>query len=178
MSDHGREYERRQETQERIQAPEAPTPEAPLERLASAIGNQAFGMIARQGDGILPNGRAHPDVEAAIARTRGGGNPLDGGVAEKVGPKLGDDFSDVRVHTDGHADALARSVSARAFTTGSDLYFAKGEYQPHTSHGDDLLAHELTHVVQQRGAPTGGPLMVSMPGDAMEVEAESATRGL
>jgi Domain of unknown function (DUF4157) len=145
---------------------------APLERLASGVGNQAFASLARDGAGIMPNGRAHPDVEMAIARSRGRGSALDEGVRGRIAPALGDDLGDVRVHDDDHADTLARSVQARAFATGSDVFFAKGEYQPNTSSGDKLLAHELSHVVQQRGAPTSGPMMVSQPGDAMEVEAD------
>lgn len=143
-----------------------------IERLASGMGNRAFAALARSGEGILPDGRAHPAVEAAIARTRGGGHGLDAGVRERLGAGMGDSLADVRVHVDDAAAALAGAVQARAFTTGSDIYFAKGEYQPGTSAGDRLLAHELTHVVQQRGAPTTGPLVVSQPGDALEVEAE------
>jgi hypothetical protein len=93
-------------------------------------------------------------------------------VAGRFAQPLGDSLTDVRVHTDSTADTLARSVSARAFTTGSDLYFAAGQYQPGTSSGDRLLAHELTHVVQQRDAPTSGPLTVTQPGDSMEAEAD------
>ena len=152
----------------------APPEPSPAERLASTIGNQAFSVLAREGAGILPDGRAHPDVEATIAQSRGSGGQLDAGVRNKVAPSFGDPLSDVRVHTDDTADSLARSVSARAFTTGSDLYFAKGEYQPGTQGGDQLLAHELSHVVQQRGAPTSGPLVVSQPGDALETEADRA----
>ena len=157
----------------------APAPQQELsapERLASSMGNQAFTALARQGSGILPDGRAHPDVEQTIARTRGGGGNLDAGVANRMGPKLGDDLSDVRVHTDDTADNLANSVSAKAFTTGSDIYFAKGEYSPGSGSGDKLLAHELSHVVQQRRAPTSGPLQVSEPGDALEVQADEASR--
>jgi hypothetical protein len=80
----------------------------------------------------------------------------------------------VRVHDGRQADQLARSVSARAFTVGSDLFFAEGEHRPGTASGDRLLAHELAHVVQQRGAPAGGPLTVSQPGDALEHEADRA----
>ena len=82
------------------------------------------------------------------------------------------------MHTDDHANSLAQSVSARAFTTGSDVYFAKGEHNPGSSEGQQLLAHELTHVVQQRGAATSGPLQVSQPGDALENEAEAAAGDL
>lgn len=143
-------------------------------RLASTVGNRAFGaMIGRLGDGILPDGTAHPDVEATIARTRGSGSPLAAASRESAAERLGDSLDDVRVHDDDTADALAQSVSARAFTTGSDVYFAKGEYQPGSSGGDELLTHELAHVVQQRDAPTTGPLTVSMPGDALETEAEA-----
>ena len=76
------------------------------------------------------------------------------------------------MHTDETADALDRAVSARAFATGTDVYFAQDQYQPNTTDGDRLIAHELTHVVQQRGAPTSGPLTVSKPGDSMEREAD------
>lgn len=171
----------RQHDQEHLLQPPAPTteqaqPEASApERLASAVGNQAFGAIARQGAGIMPDGRAHPDVEQTIARTRGSGSGLSSTLQDKFGGGLGDNLSDVRVHTDDTANSLANAVSARAFTTGSDVYFAKGEYNPGSSEGDRLLAHELSHVVQQRGAPTSGPLQVSQPGDALEVEAEQAS---
>jgi hypothetical protein len=91
-----------------------------------------------------------------------------------MSPGLGDDLGDVRVHDGPDADALARSVQARAFAVGPDLFFAEGEHRPGTADGDRLIAHELTHVVQQRGAPTDGPLTVSQPGDASEREADRA----
>jgi len=155
-----------------------PAPQAPqltaAQQLASSVGNQRFGQLARQGAGILPDGRAHPQVESAIASSRGSGQKLDDGSREKIGAPLGESLDDVRIHTDDQADALASSVSARAFTTGSDVYFKHGEYSPGSSGGQQLLAHELTHVVQQRGASTSGPLQVSQPSDALETEAEAA----
>jgi hypothetical protein len=174
-----REYDHDYERTPHSHAPPAEQEElsAP-ERVASSVGNQAFGALARQGSGIMPDGRAHPDVESTIAQTRGGGSALDPGVAGRMGPALGDDLGDVRVHTDDTADSLARSVSAKAFTTGSDVYFAKDEYNPGSSSGDHLLAHELSHVVQQRGAPTSGPLQVSQPGDPLEAEADKAAGGV
>jgi hypothetical protein len=151
----------------------------PREQLAAEVGNRAFGaLIAREGAGILPDGTVHPDVQATIASTRGAGGELDARTRERFAGQLGDSLSDVRTHTDASADALARSVSARAFTTGSDVFFASGEYRPGTGEGDRLLAHELTHVVQQRGAPTTGPLTVSEPGDAQETEADAVAREL
>jgi len=148
---------------------------SPVESLAAQVGNQAFGQVVgrMQGDGILEGGAVHPSVERAISSSRGSGASLDRGVQEKFAPQLGDSLGDVKIHADSTADALARSVSARAFATGSDVYFAQGEYKPGTADGDKLLAHELTHVVQQRGAPTSGPMTVSQPGDAMETQADS-----
>jgi hypothetical protein len=153
----------------------------PAARLAAAIGNRGFARTVarmRDGEGILPGGVVHPDVDKAIAATRGSGQPAPGGVVGNVGAALGDALSDVRLHTDDRAAALARSVSARAFTVGSDIFFAPGEYQPSTAAGRELLTHELVHVVQQRGAPRNGPLTVSSPGDALEREAEDVARGI
>jgi hypothetical protein len=177
------EHEQRREEERETRRPDVASPSVehelgPVERLASGVGNRAFSALAREGAGILPDGRAHPDVEAAIGRTRGGGLSLDATSRHRMGSALGDPLADVRVHTDETADALARSVSARAFTTGADLYFARGEYQPSSTDGQRLLAHELSHVVQQRGAPTSGPLVVSQPGEAFEVEADAAAREL
>jgi len=174
-TDRSREHDAQPEREAR--EPDAPE-QSPAERLASTVGNRAFSALARQGAGILPDGRAHPDVEAAIAASRGGGRGLDPGSRERFGPGLGDDLGDVRVHDGPRADQLARSVSARAFTVGSDLFFAEGEHSPGTAAGDRLLAHELAHVVQQRGAPASGPLTVSQPGDTLENEADRAADDL
>ena len=145
----------------------------PLHEFVSSVGNRAFGgAIARsQGAGIMPTGEVHPAVQSTIDTTRGSGQALDSGVSERLSPSLGD-LSDVRVHTDATADDLNHAVTARAFATGTDVYFAQDQYKPNTSDGDRLIAHELAHVVQQRGAPTSGPLTVSNPGDAMETEAD------
>jgi len=155
------------------QATPEPDAASPLRELVSGVGNQAFGAaIARQGHGIMPSGEVHPEVQSTIDASRGGGMTLDRGVSDRLTPSLGD-LSDVRVHTDSTAHDLNHAVSARAFATGSDVYFAQGEYRPNTADGDKLIAHELAHVVQQRGASTSGPLTVSNPGDALEVEADA-----
>jgi Domain of unknown function (DUF4157) len=166
-------------------APEAAAPDTaldqrpPVERLASSMGNRSFGqLVARMGDGegILSGGLVHPDVTAAIAASRGGGQPLASSAARALEPAMGESLGDVRVHTGDGAAALARAVSARAFTVGSDIFFAPGEYQPGTPSGNELIAHEAAHVIQQRGAPLNGPLTVSQPGDALEREAEAVAR--
>jgi len=150
-----------------------------LEQLASTVGNRGFSRALarmRDGEGILTGGLVHPDVEAAIASVQGSGRPLQAGSAARAGAVLGDSFADVRIHTDDHAAALSRAVSARAFTVGNDIFFGAGEYRPTTAGGQELVTHELAHVVQQRGAPASGPLVVSQPGDPLERDAESAAR--
>jgi hypothetical protein len=154
---------------------------APVARLSRRIGNQALGQaLARMadGEGVLADGTVHPDVEAAIAASRGRGSALPPSLASRFSRALGASVDDVRVHTDARADALARSVSARAFATGTDVYFARGEYRPGTGSGDQLIAHEVAHTEQQRGAPAMGPMAVSNPGEPLEVEAEAIARDL
>ncbi|HEY1517916.1 MAG TPA: DUF4157 domain-containing protein [Solirubrobacteraceae bacterium] len=152
-----------------------------LERAASEIGNRDFTqLVARMqdGEGILPSGLVHPDVEAAIAASRGGGRRLDSGVRSNLEGAFGESMKEVRVHTGPEAAALTRAVSARAFTVGNDIFFSEGEYNPGSSAGTELIAHEAAHAVQQRGAPLSGPLTVSQPGDAMEREAEAMARDI
>lgn len=172
MRSHERQHDRAEEPKRE------PAPAHALTKLAANAGNAAFARFAEPGSGLLPGGRVHPDVESAIAAARGGGRALDAPVRERVGEALGDPLADVRVHADERADTLARSVSARAFTTGTDLFFARGEYRPQTASGDALLAHELTHVVQQRGSPATGPLTVTDSRGALEAEAETMSREL
>ena len=146
--------------------------------LQRAAGNLALArLLARDGGGLLLGGRVHPAVQSLIDRRRGGGSGLDARVQARMEPLVGA-TGDVRVHDDGVADALARSVQARAFTTGRDVFFARGEYRPGTAAGDRLLAHELTHVAQQRGAATGGPLTATEPGDRFEREADRTAHEL
>ncbi|MEO6123475.1 MAG: DUF4157 domain-containing protein [Ilumatobacteraceae bacterium] len=90
-------------------------------------------------------------IEDRINRQRSRGSALDRSTRAAMEPAFGHDFSAVRVHADGQSDALNRSLSARAFTTGNDVFFSAGSYAPDTESGSRLLAHELTHVVQQGG---------------------------
>jgi hypothetical protein len=118
-----------------------------------------------------------PDVESAIERKRGSGSALGDGVRAHMESAFGADFSGVRVHTDGEAGTLNRAVNAVAFTTGKDIFFSPGAYAPGSSAGWELLAHELTHVVQQGGSPLlQGKLVLGKPGDQYEQEAEAVSR--
>ena len=89
------------------------------------------------------------DVESSIQGARGGGEPLAQSIREPMEGAFGADFSGVKVHTDGKSDELNQSIQARAFTTGQDIFFRSGTYDPGSRGGQELLAHELTHVVQQ-----------------------------
>jgi hypothetical protein len=109
---------------------------------------------------------------------RGGGSPLDAATRSVMESRLGSDFSDVRVHTDTTAHESAKSVTAQAYTVGNDIVFQAGSYQPDSPTGQHMLAHELTHVVQQRsgpvdGTPSGGGIKISDPSDRFEREAQS-----
>ncbi|ODG98615.1 hypothetical protein A4S05_08180 [Nostoc sp. KVJ20] len=97
-------------------------------------------------------GEASRNLESAINSTRGSGQPLDASLQKSMGQAMGTDFSGVRVHTDAQADQLNQSIQAKAFTTGKDLFFRQGEYQPGSRGGQELIAHELTHVLQQNSA--------------------------
>jgi hypothetical protein len=93
---------------------------------------------------------------AAVKEQLGSGQALDGRVQGAMSSAFGYDFSGVRVHTDTKAGELSTQLNARAFTIGSDVAFAGGEYKPGTLVGDALIAHELAHVVQQGGGKQGG----------------------
>ncbi|WP_424103113.1 eCIS core domain-containing protein [Moorena producens] len=94
-----------------------------------------------------------PELESSITRSRGSGQPLSQGIREPMEKAFGGvDFSGVKVHTDGQSDRLNQSMQAKAFTTGQDVFFRQGAYDPGSQGGKELIAHELTHVVQQTGS--------------------------
>lgn len=95
---------------------------------------------------------ATPSLEARIQDLRGGGQPLSESIRSSFELRLGHDFSQVRIHADSRGNELAKAINARAFTLGHNVVFGGGHYAPETSEGWRLLAHELTHVVQQCGS--------------------------
>jgi hypothetical protein len=109
---------------------------------------------------------AAPGIEQGIESARGRGQSLPVALLTRMEKSFGADFSGVRVHADAQSDALNRSVQARAFTTGQDLFFKRGEYNPGSRSGQELIAHELTHVVQQNnGRMRTGGLLLQRQGD-------------
>ncbi|MBN3923788.1 DUF4157 domain-containing protein [Nostoc sp. NMS4] len=93
-----------------------------------------------------------PDLEASIQQVRGRGQPLEKKTQKQMRQAFGADFSKVKVHTDGQSDQLNRSIQAKAFTTQQDVFSRQGEYNPASRGGQELLAHQLTPVVQQNGS--------------------------
>ena len=89
------------------------------------------------------------DLETSIKQERGKGQPIDNKIREKLEQGFGADFSGVRIHTDAKSDRLNKSIQARAFTIGQDIFFRQGAYNPNSKQGQQLLAHELTHTIQQ-----------------------------
>lgn len=130
--------------------------------------------IQRQAD--LPGGEVDAPIERSIEQARGSGQPLSGDVRTSMEGVFGADFSNVRVHTNAESDSLNRSMNAQAFTSEQDIFFSKGAYNPNQPEGKEILAHELTHVVQQNGSEPRAKLEVSHPADRDEQEADEVGR--
>jgi Domain of unknown function (DUF4157) len=148
-----------------------------IQRLQHTYGNRAVQRVLQRA--AAPVAEPEEDVGSRIHARAGQGSNLDGGVQRRLESGLGADLSQVRVHTDHDADHLARSVDAVAFTTGSDIFFRAGTYNPGTPEGLHLLAHEAAHTVQQAagpvaGTPAAGGVAISNPGDSFEQAAEQA----
>ncbi|MFN8377630.1 MAG: DUF4157 domain-containing protein [Anaerolineae bacterium] len=129
-----------------------------VQRVGGAYGEEedevATKRLQRAVDGqdLMGSFDVEGQLESQIQSQKGGGQSLDGGDKSFFESRFGQDFSDVKVHTGGESDAVNRSIGARAFTNGSDVFMRGGEYSPGSSASRELLAHELTHVVQQTGS--------------------------
>ena len=108
------------------------------------------------------------NMETQINSARVGGEALPDSIRSSFEPQFGRDFSNVRVHADAEADNLSQQLGAKAFTTGQDIFFRSGDYQPETDSGKQLLGHEMTHVVQQGG----GSVLARKP---LEAEGEDSS---
>ena len=162
-------------------APEAAkdTPAHPLADLQQKVGNRAVQRLIQRSS--TADTAVDDETADRINANRGGGQRLDSGVQSKMSDSIGYDFNDVRVHTSAESDTLNKSLGAKAFTTGSDIFFSDGAYDPGSSSGQELIAHELTHVVQQGTGAAGGTgsgMTVNDPGDQHEQEADSVARSV
>jgi hypothetical protein len=175
--------------------PDTQTPVHPLLTLQSQVGNaQVARMLAQREEAEDDNenvnakhdtsvqreaddehvgiegGPVGPDTTQRIQAARGGGSALDAGMQTRMEGGFGASFADVRVHQDSESNTLARRVTAHAFTTGSDI-FLRGDASASDEH---LMAHELTHVVQQRSMTgAGGGMSVGAAGDSHEAHADA-----
>ena len=127
--------------------------------------------VQRRATNSEPLDEAPPIVDEVLHSS---GQSLDASTRTFFESRFGHDFSDVRIHADAHAAESAQAVNAFAYTVGRDIVFGTSQYSPLTPSGQRLLAHELTHVVQQEKTTGPAPqkLNVGKPGDAAEVEAE------
>jgi len=141
-------------------------------RLQQTVGNTTVQRFLAQRSGSGPS-EVDEETADSINSSRGSGQALDGNMAQRAGQTMGRDFSDVTVHADSNADQLSRKLGAKAFTTGQDVYFRDGAYDPGSSEGQHLIAHELTHVAQQgSAAPVQAQMTVNDPNDKFEAQAD------
>ncbi|MET0132074.1 MAG: DUF4157 domain-containing protein [Kibdelosporangium sp.] len=172
----------RAEESERVREPAAPAPKEPEHDPVGGVlagGNQ---MVARllEGDGT---GSAGDQIANQIRAKLGGGSPLPAQLRSQMETGLGQSLGNVRLHTDATAANLSNQLNARAFTTGNDVFFNSGAYNPATPEGYSTLAHELTHTVQQSSGPVEGNqvspgLAVSDPHDHDERHAHATAEKL
>ena len=166
-----------------IQKPSVTPVAAPVLQRKCACGNQAMSggecsecqkkhqELQRKTDSSETPSSAIPPIVDEVLNAAG--RPLDANTRAFMEPRFGHDFSGVRVHTDPRAAESAEAVNAQAYTVGSDVVFAPGQYQPTTEAGNAVLAHELSHVVQQDGVSGQAAGTISHPSDSSEREADA-----
>lgn len=120
-------------------------------------------------DSAVPNSMAH-----SITSSNGSGEALDANTQNFMSSRFGNDFSSVKIHSDNQSVQFNRELNAKAFTVGKDIYFNEGQYQPNTDKGKHLLAHELTHVVQQNHFLSRQRLIQKAPSPVDAIEKEAA----
>jgi phage-related protein len=106
--------------------------------------------IHRKESGPAPAHDPSHEIHSAVSA---GGTPLSPGVRTFMEPRFGADFGGVRIHTGEHAAQLSHNLNAHAFTVGNHIFFGRGQYQPDAGSGKELIAHELTHTIQQGASP-------------------------
>jgi len=134
----------RQEEEEEVQMKLLPT-------ISTLQRQEEEEEIQTKRDPMLAGGELKKNVETAVTQAKSGGQSIAKPMRQSMEHAFDTDFSNVKIHTDAQSDHLNRSIQARAFTSGQDIFFRQGEYSPSSSTGQELLAHELTHVVQQNG---------------------------
>jgi hypothetical protein len=170
---------------EPLREPARPASVPGLDRLALpglSRGGRPAGIRRRaRADDPLGGSTVDADTQRRLAGSAGGGRALDSAVRGSMESAFGADFRGVNIHTDANAAQLARQVQATAFTHGNNIYFSPGTFDPGSARGQHLLAHELTHVVQQQQGRGGGGrsaagTVIGPADDPAELEADSTAR--
>lgn len=165
--------------QEKQQVQRAPTATAPTATSAEGAMHETRMNVTRHRRAAMRKAEGQDGAGPKVDIPEGGGKALDGGVKKSMEQKLGADLSGVKIHTGGDSAGAANKLNARAFTVGSDVHFNAGEFNPGSKEGTKLLAHELTHVVQQGATSASGvqaKLTVGAPDDEYEQEADQVAR--
>lgn len=162
-------------------SPEEEPQTKPIQRMSSEEEEPQTKTIQKKGEG----GEAGSSLESRLNASKGGGNALPTETQEFMGSRFGTDFSSVKVHTDSSAVQMNKELNSQAFAHGSDVYFNQGKYDTSSSSGKHLLAHELTHTVQQskdkkvqRFAPGAPAAVKGLLGIAGLEAVEAITLGL
>ncbi|MCL2643833.1 MAG: DUF4157 domain-containing protein [Betaproteobacteria bacterium] len=127
-----------------------PAPLSASRTSESGAGGEGKTNLVQLRASAAPTTPASPQLESSLNSLNSGGKPLDASSRAFFEPRFGQDFSQVRLHTDPHAAQMANSLNAQAFTLGNNIAFADNQYSAHSPVGKNLLGHELAHVVQQR----------------------------
>ncbi|MEV6491376.1 DUF4157 domain-containing protein [Actinoplanes sp. NPDC051633] len=152
-------------------AVEAHTPPAPAKSDKSDLVSIMLHAQAHGGNQMVARAVADNPIEDRLRGRLGGGRPLPAEVRAETETGFGQPLGDVRVHTDGHAASMATELNANAFTVGQDIFFGQGQFDPSSRSGYNILAHELTHTLQQPTTPAAAGLTVSDVHDPEEREA-------
>src|SRR6266699_650897 len=143
--------------------------------LYSSVKSKKDEVLKRDPVNAAPINAVPPIVDTVLNSP---GQSLDTGIRATMEPRFGHDFSQVRIHSDDQAADSARAVNALAYTVGRDVVFSAGQYAPHTSIGQHLIAHELAHTIQQKNISHGGLILPGPTGNTYEQEAKHAAKTL
>jgi len=162
-----------------LSAADGSTRESTVNRLQEQHGNAYVKRLVADSHGQPGRmvGLPQSDMVSEVQQRKGSGSELEGGARENLEDHFGADLSGVRVHTDNESAALNRELNAQAFTVGSDIFMAEGKYNPASTEGQGLLAHELTHVGQQGGLGNQGVQRQGNPEDEEEQVQRQAAPG-
>ena len=184
LSEHSVQREEMAQSRPKRGRQQAPAASAELARLVPPMARPVMHRLPNSAVRRLAGEDEFPVTDAFerdLRAQRGKGHPLDATVASGLEGALGQDLAGVRVHADETADRLAGSIQARAFTHGQDIYFAHGEYDPHSDSGRHTLVHELAHATDTHDKPasvSSGQLVVGAANDPAEARADAVANSM